>query len=143
MKDKIEPEPEELEGKTLIITHMNRDSFEEETAAELRKFQEGEEVPSKKVFEDPGELAKIFTEKRQELINEVKQNPPESISKLAKKLGRGKSEVHGDLEILQEHGIVFMKEEGQAKKPRVPYDEIRVEFNLLEKEKKEDGIQPA
>lgn len=126
----------ELEGKTLIVTHMTEEEFHEETLEQLDDLKNGKNLPSKKVFQDPAELSKIFTEKRQELIKEVKENPPESISQLAKNLERGKSEVHSDLQILEKHGIVFFKQDGNAKKPRIPYSEIKVEFNLLERKNK-------
>lgn len=128
-KDKIE----ELDDRTLIVTHMREEDFHEETLEQLESLKNGKEFPSKKVFEDPAELAKIFTEKRQELIREVKNNPPESISQLAENLDRGKSEVHSDLKLLEKHEIVFFEKDGNAKKPRIPYSEIKVEFNLLEK----------
>ncbi|MFB6100166.1 MAG: transcriptional regulator [Candidatus Nanohalobium sp.] len=142
MNKDIEVKPEELEGKTLIVTHMSQDKFNTETVEDLGRLEEGEEVPSKKVFEDPGELAKLFTEKRKELVKEVKENQPGSISQLAENLERGKSEVYSDLKLLEKHGIVFFEEDGQAKKPRIPYDEIKVEFNLLgENSKIGDGIK--
>ena len=130
---------EELDGKTLIVTHMREEAFHKETLEELESLKKGEEFPSKKVFEDPAELAKIFTEKRQELIREVKNNPPESISQLAENLDRGKSEVHSDLKLLEKHGIMFFEKDGNAKKPYIPYSEIKVEFNLLEKNSKVSG----
>lgn len=142
MNEELDVQPEEVKGKTLIVTHMTQESFNRETLEELGRLEEGKEVPSKKVFEDPGELAKLFTEKRQELVKEVKENPPRSISQLAKNLGRGKSEVHSDLKLLEKHGIVFFEEEGKARKPRIPYDKIKIEFNLLgENSKIGDGIK--
>ena len=132
MNKELEPGIEELEGRTLVITHMSRKQFEKETLEELEKLEEGEETVSKKVFEDPRELAKLFTEKRHELLREVRENPPESISQLSKNLERNSSDVHSDLELLEKHGIIFFKEEGKARKPRVPYKEVRVEFNLLD-----------
>lgn len=134
-KDKME----ELDGRELIVTHMREEEFHEETLEQLEGLKKDEEFPSKKVFEDPAELAKIFTEKRQELIREVKNNPPESISQLAENLDRGKSEVHSDLKLLEKHGIMFFEEASNAKKPYIPYSEIKVEFNLLEKNSKVSG----
>ena len=139
MNEELEPEIAELEDKTLVVTHMDRDNFNQETIEDLRRLEEGEKVPSKKVFEDPRELAKLFTEKRQELVKEVKENPPSSISQLAENLGRGKSEVHSDLKLLEKHGIVFFEEEGRSRKPRIPYSEIKVEFNLLDRKKIRDS----
>jgi len=135
----------ELEDEKLIVTHMSAEEFHKETLGELEKLKDGEETASKKVFEDPAELAKIFTEKRQEVIREIKENPPESISQLAEKLERGKSEVHSDLKLLEKHGIVFFEQNGNAKKPIIPYSEIKVEFNLLKKNSKipEEGKSPA
>lgn len=136
---------EELKGRTLVVTHMNEEEFNRETVEQLESLKGGEKFASKKVFEDPSELAKIFTEKRQELIKEVKNNPPDSISRLAENLDRGKSEVHGDLKLLEKHGIVFFEKDGNAKKPRIPYGEIRVEFSLLDRDSKlqEDSKTPA
>ena len=129
----------ELEDKKLVVTHMRPSEFHDETLEELEKLGNGEETASKKVFEDPRELAKIFTEKRQEIIREVKENTPASISQLAENLGRGKSEVYSDLKLLEKHGIVFFEDDGNAKKPRIPYSEIKVEFDLLKKNSKIGG----
>lgn len=90
MNKKPGPEMEELEGKTLIVTHMNRDLFNQQTIEDLGKLENGEGVPSKKIFEDPRELVKLFTKKRQELLKEVKENPPASIRQLAENLERKK-----------------------------------------------------
>lgn len=110
----------ELEGKTLIVTHMTEEEFHDETLEQLDDLKQGEELPSKKVFEDPSELAKIFTEKRQELIKEVRKNPPRSITDLAENLSRGKSEVHSDLKLLEKHGIIFSKMKGRQRSLEYP-----------------------
>ncbi|ELY41282.1 hypothetical protein C497_00920 [Halalkalicoccus jeotgali B3] len=67
-----------------------------------------------------------------ELLEKVMQHPPESIRALADRLDRDVHDVHNDLHLLAEYGIIHFEEDGRAKKPYVPYSTvwIEVEFGL-------------
>jgi predicted transcriptional regulator len=58
------------------------------------------------------------------------EQPPESIRALAGRLDRDVHDVHDDLHLLAEYGIVHFEEDGRAKKPYVPYDTVRIEVEF-------------
>ncbi len=118
------------EGKTLEITTGSLEEFEKETLGDLERIEEGGEGSDRLFFEDPEMFRKILTEKRQELIQEVMERPPESIRDLAKSLERGVREVHEDVHLLEKYKILTLEEEGNRKKPRIPYDKIHIEIDL-------------
>lgn len=119
------------QDRVLVIQSIPREQFEKTSKERLKKATEGKNVPHVVNFEDPGKLRKIFTEKRMELIEKIKELSPESIRDLARKLNRGVREVHEDLTLLESYDIVDFLDEGRAKKPRVPYDQIEVQVSLI------------
>ncbi len=114
----------------LRISLGSLEDFEEETVADLEEIERGGTGANKIMFADPEMFREILTEKRQELLEEVMAHPPESIRALAAALDRGVREVHDDLHLLENYGIVTLEEEGGRKKPRVPYDRIHIEIDL-------------
>lgn len=119
-----------MERKTLEITTGTLEQFEEETSRGLEKIEGGEGGSDKIYFEDPAMLRGILTEKRQELIQKVMESPPESIRELADDLDRGLREVHEDVHLLGGYKILTLEEEGNRKKPRIPYGRIHIEIDL-------------
>ncbi|MDB2245699.1 hypothetical protein PM076_04445 [Halorubrum ezzemoulense] len=65
-----------------------------------------------------------------ELLEEVMERPPESIRSPADRLDRDVHDVHDDLNLLAEYDIIHFEEGGRAKKPYVPYDTVRLEFEF-------------
>ncbi len=116
--------------KVLEITTGTLEEFEEETLQEIKKIGKKGGGPERIFFEDTAMFRKLLTEKRQELIQEVMETPPESIRGLAKTLERGVREVYEDVHLLEKYKILTLKEEGNRKKPRVPYDRIHIEIDL-------------
>ena len=57
--------------------------------------------------------------------------PPDSISDLAERLDRNYSDVHGDVEVLADHDIVYFDTDGRAKKPVIPYERVRVDIEVV------------
>jgi len=60
----------------------------------------------------------------------VMEHPPESIRALADRLDRDVHDVHDELHLLAEYGIIHFEEDGRAKKPYVPYDTVRIEIEF-------------
>ncbi len=118
------------EEKVLEITTGSLSQFEEKTHQDLKKIEKGKDGSDTILFEDPTMLRKVLTEKRQELIQEVMENPPESIRGLAEALGRGTREVYEDVHLLERYKILRLEEEKNRKKPRIPYDRIHIEIDL-------------
>jgi predicted transcriptional regulator len=54
----------------------------------------------------------------------------ESSSALAGDLDRDYRAVHDDVSLLADHGLLFIVEEGQAKRPYLPYEHIHLDVEL-------------
>ena len=122
-------------GETLHITSAPWSQFKESALRAAREIDEGDDGTEKTAstrlnFEDPIQIQRLLTPKRLELLRSVMEQPPEGIRDLATRLDRNVSDVHSDLQLLAEHGIVEFEEEGRAKRPVVPYEVIRVEVEL-------------
>jgi predicted transcriptional regulator len=55
----------------------------------------------------------------------------ESISALADDLGRDYRPVHDDVTLLERHGLLFLVEDGRAKRPYLPYRRIHIDVELV------------
>lgn len=120
-------EPGELEGKTLVITNRSAEDRQEGFGDMFADFVEGRETPSV-IQLDPENVRKLLPEKRRKMLEHLIDEQPESITEAADELDRGIKEVHQDLELLEDLGILYFEEDGRSRKPVVPYQ--RVEINL-------------
>lgn len=126
------PDPEEVEYPPLLL--ITADSPARATERELDlvdRFGEGEAVPHTLNFENPEELRKLLTTRRLEALRSIHDEPPTSIRDLADRLGRNPSEVHDDVHLLAEYGLVYFRQDGRARAPYVPYDQVRIEVDML------------
>ncbi|MFB6354986.1 MAG: transcriptional regulator [bacterium] len=131
----MEPDfQEEIEraGGTLTIRSQPFDQSYQDLSESIRALEQGEDVDHHVLnFESPGMFRKLLTPKRLEMIEWLMKNDrPDSIRDLARRLDRGKGEVHDDLDVLEQYGIVYFKQDGQAKQPFIPYDEIDIDIKI-------------
>lgn len=77
------------------------------------------EIPDKSILLalSTDELNQIFTKRRLEIINLMKEHTGGSVSDMSRKLGRNLSAVERDLKILENFGIVDMKKKGRVVTP--------------------------
>jgi len=125
--------PEDGDPRILEIRSGTWRAAKEKALEKARKFDKGEEVDKTSVvFVDPVDVQRILTPKRLEMIEELMSEDVEvgSIRELAEVLERNPSEVHEDVHTLEEYGIVELLEEGRAKRPVVPYDDININVSL-------------
>jgi predicted transcriptional regulator len=119
------------DNRTLKIESAPWESFKERALESAREFDRGEENgPRVLSFEDPERIQRLLTPRRLELLRSVMENPPGSIRQLAERLERNVSDVHDDVTLLEEYGIMKLEQDGRAKRPVVPYDEIEIEVTL-------------
>jgi len=86
-------------------------------------------VPVEKIsFHDQRLLFKTLTPKRFEILQHVHQQDGISIRALAKELGRDYSNVHQDVKILTQLGL--MLKDDNSEKYHVPWDVIVTELSL-------------
>lgn len=72
-------------------------------------------------------LARVFSKKNMMLIEIIRHSEPESVTELAKRVGREKTNVLRSLKTLKEFDIVDFEEgEGNRKAPRVNYDDFLI-----------------
>ena len=81
-------------------------------------------------------LARVLSRRNMLLIEMIRDVAPASVTELAKRVGRNKTNVLRSLKILKQFEIVDFEEgEGGRRAPRLNYDDFRVETHL--------GGQPA
>ncbi|GEM_PF-357696 len=73
------------------------------------------------------ELLKILTEKKIELIDEIRKGA-NSISNLARRVKRDVTNVHRDLKILEKYGIIRLEKDGKRLRPKLLVKQIILEF---------------
>ncbi|WP_049935565.1 HVO_A0114 family putative DNA-binding protein [Haloplanus natans] len=140
--DEFTPDPDEAEyPSTLRITSLPAKQAQAAAIERAEQWEDGEEVPHVVNFEDRSRLRQLLTDRRMELLEAVMEDPPESIRALTNRLDRDVHDVHDDLHLLAEYGIIHFQEDGRAKKPYVPYDTVRieVEFGLPRGEESESA----
>ncbi|WP_424193386.1 hypothetical protein ACMYR3_00240 [Ampullimonas aquatilis] len=71
-------------------------------------------------------LVSTLSEKRLALLRHLKQHPVGNIMELARALGRDYKNVHGDVTVLEELGLI----EKSAKGLYAPYDELQTHVSL-------------
>ena len=84
--------------------------------------------PEQSVYILPREGAdEILTEKRMELIKTLREDDPESVRGLARKLDRDVKSVSRDLDVLWKNDIVEYREEENRKIPELTTEKIIVQ----------------
>ena len=81
-------------------------------------------------FETTDQLAQVFTPRAIDLLQAIAQEDPASIREAARLVDRDIKQVSENLDRLEEYGVVEFVEEGRAKRPVVPYDEIDIQLPL-------------
>jgi predicted transcriptional regulator len=117
----------------LRITVESFDEAVEDTIAAIDAAADGEERPAVVSFATVGELRKILTDRRIEILQTLMSTDgaAESISALAETLERDYRTVHDDVTLLAEYGVVFIVEDDdRSKRPYLPYERIHLDMEL-------------
>jgi predicted transcriptional regulator len=131
------PHPE-----VLRVTVEAFDAMREETLEASEAVTDGEAPPAVVSFATVGELRRILTNRRIELLRALlgADGAAESISALAEDLDRDYRAVHDDVTLLADYGLLFLVEEGQSRRPYLPYERIHLDVELVGTE---PGEEPA
>lgn len=119
---------------TLIVTieslgavqDRTSDAFEQARADDLPE----EDAARRLSFETTDQLAQVFTPRAIDLLQAIADDEPASIREAARIVDRDIKQVSENLERLEAYGVVEFVEEGRAKRPIVPYDEIDIQLPL-------------
>jgi len=131
--DKYSDPRERPHPDVLRVTVESFDEAFEDTLDAVDAAAEGEARPAVVSFATVGELRKILTDRRIELLQTLMDidGAAESISALAEALDRDYKTVHDDVTRLATYGIVFIVEDDdRAKRPYLPYERIRLDVEL-------------
>lgn len=117
----------------LRITVESLDAAREETLETVEAISEDDEQPAVVSFRTVSDLREILTDRRLELLQELMtvDGAADSISALAETLDRDYRTVHDDVSLLADHGLVFIVEDGRAKRPFIPYNRIHLDIELV------------
>jgi len=115
--------------ETLRITVGSVDSMFDSAIAQLGG--DGEADVAVRSFDTVADVRKLLTDCRVELMRSIMTAGPDSISDLADRLGRNYSDVHGDVQVLADHHIVYFDTDGRTKRPVIPYDRVRVDIEVV------------
>jgi len=115
-------------GKARRIKIIPLDESLKETKEVMETLAEGKSVePSSYVaFEDLDLVTKVLTKERMALLKAIRQHNPSSIRELARLLGRNYKNVHSDVMLLSEYGILDLQKEGKSRKPYLGYEELEI-----------------
>lgn len=117
----------------LRVTVASFDEAREGAVDAAEAVEEGEKRPAVVSFATVGELRQILTDRRLELLQVLMatDGAAESISALAADLDRDYSTVHDDVSLLADYGLLFVVEEGNSKRPYLPYERIHLDVELV------------
>jgi len=89
-------------------------------------------VPDEAVrsFERVADIRTLLTDRRLDVMRTIMTDSPNSIQALADTLDRNYADVHGDVQVLAEHHIVYFDTDGRAKRPVIPYDRVRLDIEV-------------
>lgn len=117
---------------TLEIRIGERDRTRRETLERIEAAQQGESVEERHVLniERERDVTRVLSEVNLELIRTIAEHEPASMRETAEFVDRDFKEVHGNLTELETLGLIEFEQEGRAKRPIVPYDDIQLDIDL-------------
>lgn len=116
----------------LRVTVESFETMQEDTLDAVEKIADGESQPALVSFATVGNLRKILTNRRIELLQYLIDidGAAESITAVANDLERDYRTVHDDVSLLADHDLLFIIDEGKSKRPYVPYERIHLDVEL-------------
>ena len=117
----------------LRITVASFEEAREDTREAADAVSDGAARPAVVSFRTVGELRTILTDRRIELLRALMaiEGAAESIAALAETLERDYRTVHDDVSLLADHGLLFVVDEGQSRRPYLPYERIHLDVELV------------
>lgn len=119
---------------TLIVTVESLGTVKRRTADAFEQARDGDvpeqDAPRRVSFETTDQLMQVFTPRAIDLLQAIAREEPGSMREAARSVDRDIKQVSANLERLAEYGVVELVDEGRAKRPVVPYDEIDIRLPL-------------
>jgi predicted transcriptional regulator len=83
-----------------------------------------------RAFPSVGDLRRVLTDRRLDIVQQLMQAPAPSISALADRLDRSYAVVHDDVDVLVDAGIVHREENAGSQALIVPYEHVVVDVRI-------------
>lgn len=120
----------------LIVTVESLDTVKGRTSDAFEQAR-GDDVPDGDAprllsFETTDQLAHVFTPRAIDLLGAIARGEPASIREAARLVDRDIKQVSENLERLEDYDVVAFVDEGRAKRPVAPHDEIDIRLPLRE-----------
>lgn len=132
----IRYQPTPMPQNILIVTVESLAPVRARSDDALERALTGEnpktDAPKRLSFETTDQLVSVFTPRAIDLLQSIAREEPESMREAARLVGRDVKQVSENLNKLEEFGVVEFVENGRAKKPIVPFDEIDIRLQLRE-----------
>ena len=125
-----------MKTKRMKIGIRPRGAIFDEATDVVRRIEGGKKIKPQRgwlYFSDVGEIGKLFTPRRLEMLRAIRVHRPESVRALATLTARDVKNVAVDLGLLVSLGLVEMEpaaRSGRRRAPRVAYEKLTVEVDL-------------
>ena len=118
--------------KTIRIRLKSIDQALDEAVSTMRAIEKGKPVKTHKgeYFENLDAVRSILTENRLSLLRLIRRYKPDSVAELARLAKRDFKHVHGDVELLQDLGLVQSTPNKQGKATRLTTDATEIVFKI-------------
>ena len=110
----------------LVVTIGSNEDLYERGLHAIRQLDAGEPVerPATITFANEQQLGEVFNERTYKLLRVIREHEPMSIRETARLVERDVKNVHEELSTLEAVGAIRFDEEGQAKRPVFPYEDL-------------------
>jgi predicted transcriptional regulator len=143
----LHPKEKELleAADTLRVTVQDSEEFATAVHDALDDLAAGESVDSTPglTFSSYEELTSTFTPQVLALIEAIRREEPASINAAARVVDRDVKNVHDELKRLEQLGVIYFEDEGQAKRPVVWFDELVISLPVGLSDQESPGQAPA
>ncbi|UIP00426.1 transcriptional regulator [Halobaculum sp. CBA1158] len=123
---------------TLIVTVGSLADVETRSHDAMERALSGDELngdaPRRITFETADELVRVFSPRAIELLRTIASEEPGSMREAARLVDRDIKDVSRNLDRLAEYDVIEFVEEGRSKRPVVPYDDIRIDLGLRDRD---------
>lgn len=112
----------------VVVTVGDGTSAYEDGLEAIQTLDDGRSLdrPATVRFPNAAQLTDVFNERTYTLLRCIRDEHPDSIRETARLVGRDKKNVHEELTTLEALGVVGFEQNGRAKQPVFPYDELIV-----------------
>ena len=113
-------------NNVLVVTIGDGEHLNERGRHAINQLEAGEPVdrPATITFANEQQLGEVFNERTYKLLRVIRENEPKSIRETARLVDRDVKNVHEELSTLEALGVIRFDEDGQAKRPVFPYDDL-------------------